>query len=133
LVFSLTGYGAGSSNTNCVGLAIGQSCSIIAGAPLVLTATANGTEASFVVLGKATDGSGVVSNYVGQFNAPIATESPAQLEAIFCPGGVCNPNASFSTSTSGNFFATVTPEPGTLALVVGALLVGIGARRRRNA
>jgi len=133
LTFTLTGYGAGSSNTNCVGLAIGQSCSVIAGAPLVLTATSFGTQASFVVEGKAIDGSGQAANYVGQFNAPIANETPAQLEAIFCPGGVCNPTASFSTSTSGNFFASVTPEPSTLALVVGSLLVGIGALRRRKA
>ena len=133
LTFTLTGYGAGSSNTNCFGLAVGQSCSVIAGAPLILTATSFGTQASFVVVGLAIDGSGQAANYVGQFNAPIANETPAQLEAIFCPNGVCNPSASFSTSTSGNFFASVTPEPSTLALVVGALLVGIGARRRRKA
>jgi len=133
LVYSLTGYGAGSSNTNCAGLAIGQSCSIVAGALLILTATAQGTEASFVVTGTATDGSGVVSSYVGQFNAPISTQTPAQLEAIFCPGAICNPNATFSTSTSGNFQAMVTPEPTTLAFVLGSLLIGFGSVRRRKA
>ena len=78
------------------------------------------------------DGSGVVSNYVGQFNAPIANESPAQLEAIFCPGGVCNPEATFSPSTFGNFQAIVVPEPATLGFVLGSLLIAVGSARRRE-
>jgi hypothetical protein len=131
LVFSLTAYGAGSANTNCAILNIGDSCSVVPGAPLILTRTATGSQASFVVIGRATDGTSS-SNYVGQFNAPIAGTTPAQFQAFFCPGGVCNPNLTFSTSTSGNFFVTAVPEPNTWAFMIGGLLMGAGIVRRRS-
>ena len=56
LVYSLTGIGPGSADTKCAAVTmIGQSCSVFAGSPIVLTLTGNGTSASFSVAGKASD------------------------------------------------------------------------------
>jgi len=130
LVYSLTGLGPGSTNTNCQGLSIGQSCSVFAGAPLVLTRTATGTEANLSVMGFANDGTGAVP-YVGEFQSPIAGMTPGQLQLMFCPSGTCTPadftsGVSVTRSQSGDFVANVVPEPQTTALLLGGLLVLLG-------
>jgi hypothetical protein len=139
LVYSLVGLGPGSSNTNCQGLAIGQSCSIFAGAPLILTATASGSQANLSVNGFASDGTGSVP-YMGQFQAPISGLSPGQIQLLFCPSGTCTPadftsGTSITRSQSGDFVANVVPEPQSTALVLGGLLVllgRVGMRRLRR-
>jgi hypothetical protein len=130
LVYSLTGLGPGSTNTNCQGLSIGQSCSVFAGAPLVLTRTASGTEANLSVMGFANDGTGAVP-YAGQFQSPISGMTPGQIQLFFCPSGTCTPadftsGASITRSQSGDFVANVVPEPQTTALLLGGLLVLLG-------
>jgi len=130
LVYSLTGLGPGSSNTNCQGLAIGQSCSVFAGAPLILTRTASGTEANLSVMGMANDGTGAVA-YVGEFQSPISGMTPGDLQLFFCPSGTCTGSdfasgKSVTRSQSGDFVANVVPEPETTALVLGGLLVLLG-------
>jgi hypothetical protein len=130
LTYSLTSLGPGSSNTNCQGLSIGQSCSVFAGAPLVLTATASGTEANLSIRGTANDGTGAVP-YVGEFQSPISGLTPGQIQLLFCPSGTCTPadfasGTSISRSQSGDFVASAVPEPQTTALVLGGLLILLG-------
>jgi len=146
LVYSLTGVGPGSSDTNCAAVtSIGQSCSVFAGSPIVLTLTGNGTSASFIVTGAVSDtgtgGLATGSSYTGTFSEPLVkplpngkSPTPANIQAFFCPGGVCDPSKSISTPFSGTFFATTVPEPQTTALVLGGLLVLLGkvGMRRLN-
>jgi len=138
LVYSLTSLGPGSTNTNCQSLGIGDSCSVFAGAPLVLTRTASGTEANLSISGVASDGHGD-TNYVGEFQSPISGMTPGQLQLFFCPSGTCTPadfasGRSVTRSQSGDFVASSVPEPQTTALVLGGLLVLLGrvGMRRYN-
>jgi hypothetical protein len=138
LVYSLTGLGPGSTNTNCQGLTIGESCSVFAGAPLILTDTASGTEANLSVAGMASDGTSSVA-YVGEFQSPISGLTPGQIQLLFCPSGTCTAadftsGTSITRSQSGDFVANVVPEPQTTALVLGGLLVLLGrvGMRRYN-
>jgi len=136
LVYSLTGLGPGSSNTNCQGLAIGESCSVFAGAPLILTRTSSGTEANLSVMGFADDGTGPVP-YIGQFQSPISGMTPGDLQLLFCPSGTCtqadfNSGTSVSRSQSGDFVANIVPEPQTTALILGGLLVLLGRASMRR-
>ena len=130
LIYSLTSLGPGSANTNCQTLSIGDSCSVFAGAPLILTRTASGTEANLSVMGFATDGAGT-SAYVGEFQSPISGMTPGQIQLFFCPSGTCTPSdfasgKTISRSQSGDFVAATIPEPQTTALVLGGLLVLLG-------
>jgi hypothetical protein len=130
LVYSLTGLGPGSTNTNCQSLTIGQSCSVFAGAPLFLTRTASGTEANLSVMGFANDGTGAVP-YVGEFQSPISGMTPGQIQLLFCPSGTCTmadftSGTSITRSQSGDFVASIVPEPQTTALLLGGLLVLLG-------
>ena len=138
LVYSLVTLGPGSSNTNCQSLGIGDSCSVFAGAPLVLTRTASGTEANLSVFGLANDGTGATP-YAGEFQSPISGMTPGQIQLFFCPTGTCTAadfasGRSITRSQSGDFVANTVPEPQTTALVLGGLLVLLGkvGMRRYN-
>jgi hypothetical protein len=149
LVFSLASIGPGSSNTNCASVtSIGQSCSVFAGSPVVLTLTASGSSASFAVAGKASDtgvaGLSTGSNYTGSFSDPLVQPlpnglppTPANIQAFFCPSGTCTA-ADFASGRSitspfgGQFFATAIPEPSQLGLVGLSLLAAFGAFARRR-
>jgi hypothetical protein len=121
LVYSLTSVAPGSSNTNCgSAVNVGDSCSIFVGSPLLLTRSATGTTMTFAVGGKASDsGTGGLasgSNYVGQFTAMIAGQTPSQIQLFFCPSGTCTAadfasGRSLTTSQSGDFLATAAPTP----------------------
>ena len=131
LDFTLTAVSPGSANTNCFGLTVGQSCSVIAGSPIILTLlSSNRTAVQLSFVGTATDGSGQTSNWTGGFSATLPTMTPADLETYF----LNNPNGSQSASNSGSFFATTVPEPGTSGLIGGAL-IGLATllRRRKSA
>jgi hypothetical protein len=130
LSYSLVALGPGSSNTNCQTLGIGDSCSVFAGAPLVLTRTASGTQANLSIAGFANDGTGAVP-YMGQFQSPISGMTPGQIQLFFCPSGTCTAadfasGRSETSSQSGDFIASTVPEPQTTALVLGGLLVLLG-------
>ena len=150
LVYSLLSIGPGSANTNCASVtAIGQSCSVFAGSPIILTLNqSGGTSASFAVAGKASDtgvgGLSSGSNYTGAFSEPLVqplpngmAPTPANIQRYFCPSGTCTAadfaaGRSISTPFSGNFFATTVPEPQTTALVLGGLLILLGSGMRRR-
>jgi hypothetical protein len=134
LGFDLLSIGPGSANTNCAGLAIGQSCSIFLGSPFILTLTSSGTSESFSVGGVAHDGTLPNFNYSGIFTTQFVNETPAQIQALFgchtgdtSPAQCTNQTASISGSHSGNFGLTppsAVPEPDTLSLM---LILGLAA------
>jgi hypothetical protein len=152
LIYSLATLGPGSANTNCAAVTmVGQSCSVFAGSPIVLTwQSATSSSASFAVTGKASDtglgGVATGSNYSGLFSEPLVNllpngmlPTPANIQAYFCPSGTCTAadfasGRSVSSAFAGNFFATTVPEPETTALVLGGLLVLLGkvGMRRLN-
>jgi hypothetical protein len=131
LDFTLVSVSPGSANTNCIGLAPGESCSVIAGSPIILTLlSGNRTGVALSFVGTATDGSGQTSYWTGGFSATLPTMTPADLENYFA----ANPHGSQSASNSGSFFVSTVPEPGTSALIGGAL-IGLATllRRRKSA
>jgi len=116
LVYSLTFAGPGSPNTNCAAATtVGDSCSVFAGFPLVLTRSSTGTTITLAVGGKASDagvaGLAAGSNYLGLFTAVITGQTPVQIQLFFCPSGTCTA-ADFSSGKSlkaphsGDFLAT---------------------------
>jgi len=136
LLYTITGAGPGSANTNCAALAIGDSCSVFAGSPIILTLTATGTNVNLSVNGTATDGAGA-SGWIGNFSTPITGMTPSQIQLFFCPSGTCQPadftsGRSITKPSGGDFLATTIPEPTTIAMGgfgLGLILLG-GIRRK---
>ena len=124
LVYSLTSVGPGSSSTSCASAtAIGSSCSLFAGSPLVLTNAGNGTKISLPLSGTASDagvgGLGTGSNYTGAFVASFVGMSPSQIQLLFCPSGTCTASDFTSGTTltvglSGDFLAVAPPTTPTI-------------------
>ena len=117
LVYSVTGIGPGSSNTNCAGLAPGQSCSLFAGSPMILVSTGFSTTVIVSLQGFANDGT-VPSPYLGLVDTTISGMTPDEIQRYFCPSGTCT-SADFqsgrtlSSSQSGDFVATSALPPPT--------------------
>jgi hypothetical protein len=140
LQFTLNVVSPGSSNVNCATVTmVGESCSVFAGGPLILTLGGNNTtSAAFQISGLASDGSGVASNYIGIFSAPLTEllpdgtlPTPANIQHFFCPTLPCTAAdftsmKSITQPFSAQFTATPIPEPQIPALVLGGLLVLLG-------
>ncbi|HTW65196.1 MAG TPA: hypothetical protein VME17_11295 [Bryobacteraceae bacterium] len=127
LVYSLTGYDAGSTDTDCAALTIGESCSVFAGSPVILTKEADGTAAALGVYGTVTDGSGA-SNWTGEFTATVNHETPQQLQAMILAG------EAITHTHSGDFTVTsAVPEPRLISLAaLAALFLGLVVQKRRK-
>jgi hypothetical protein len=126
LSITLTSFAPGTGTACTSGMAVGASCSPLAGAsPIVLTDESFGTTAQLSVAGTATDGSGV-SDVTGLFSANVIGETPLALSE----------SSSFTTTNSGVFAVTATsevPEPRAISLIaLAGLLMGIVVSKRRK-
>ena len=148
LVYSLAALGPGSAVTNCaLANSNGLSCSVFAGSPIILTYNNGGTSVSLAVSGKASDtgtgGLAAGSTYIGSFidplNSPLPNglaPTPLNIQLYFCPSGTCvaadfTSGRSVTSTQAGSFFATAVPEPATLGLTGGAIML-LGFLRRRK-
>jgi hypothetical protein len=128
LDFVLTGLGPGSANTDCAGLAVGGSCSVAAGSPIVVTSLAGGnTGLSLAAFGTVTDG-GVTNTWSGSFVTQL-NETPAAFQTTMFEGG------SVSGTQSAQFTVPVSPipvsEPGAGSFVLTGILFLLVMRKRR--
>jgi hypothetical protein len=124
LHWTLLAVGPGVSNTVCAGLLTGQSCSMFAGSPFILTATSTGSLVTLDASGIVTDASPFTSNWMGAFTTQIAGVSAASIQSTINSGG------SLTSTFSGEFVAVV-PEPLTLALIGGGLIALAVLKRRK--
>jgi len=130
--------GPGAPSPCTAGMSVGQSCVLFPGSPVLLTLlSGNRTSATVNFDGVAGDGGSLGSfnsSWIGGFSATLTGTTPFSLETLFCPGGVCSTTStpSVSTSFSGTFFVTVTPEPGSFLLIGGGLIGLAGLFRRKK-
>ncbi len=118
LDFVLTGLGPGSSNTSCAGLLFGQSCSIVAGSPFVLTSFGTNTTLSLLANGTVADATGT-STWSGLFSSQF-NMSAATIQTTILGGGA------ITSTYSGQFTVASVPEPPALILL-GLSLIGLAA------
>jgi hypothetical protein len=141
LDFMLTGIGPGSPNTDCSLAAVTsglETCSITAQSPFILADSASGVSIVLDVNGTATDNTATLSNWMGQFSETITqcvpgvctsgTPTAAEIQNYF----LTNPVAAITSSFSGTFTATITPEPSSvLTTMLGGCLILFAVSRRR--
>jgi hypothetical protein len=141
LSFDLAGLGPGSANTDCAGLAVGETCSPFVGSPFRLTLEAtNITSISLIGFGTATDGDGI-STWQGLWTTQFTDREPVDIQSFFgCVEGdlvtdcdTFGQDLSIFNTYSGSFTATVVPVPEpTMLALLGLGLLGAGARARRR-
>jgi len=111
LHFDLTQLGPGVNNTDCVNLAIGSSCSVVAGSPFILLKSATGTTITLSARGIARDTSTRTSDWLGAFTAQIASLSPADIQTAILS------EQTVSSTYSAEFIVTVSPAAGCPATI----------------
>lgn len=126
LDFELTGLGPGSPNTNCAGLPLFGTCSVIAGSPFVLTNLGATTEIALSATGTIFDTDGTQSNWFGAFTTQLIG-SPAAVQNTFATTG------SIESAQSGQFEVDVIPEPASMTMIGAGLIAIAMARMRRKA
>jgi len=128
LDFQLSSLGPGSANTNCAALLLGQSCSVAAGSPFVLTLLAgNQTGVSLAANGFIIDG-GVQSNWFGAFTTQLNV-SPASVQTTILGGG------SVASTQSAQFTVQIAavPEPEAFAMtLMGMAFLGLSRLYKRK-
>lgn len=127
LDFVLNFLGPGSGNTNCGVLLLGQSCSVIAGSPFLLTNLGSSTIISFSAGGTITDGG--ISNWSGAFSTQV-NATAFQIQNTILSGG------SVTSTQSGQFsvqdVTRSVPEPSSLLLLAFGLCSSVGIIRRKR-
>lgn len=136
LDFQLTGLGPGVGNTVCTGLSIGQSCSVFAGSPFILTAVSGGTSVTLTAFGLVLDTTGT-AGWSGGFTTQITGQTPDQIDvticgaegttALTCEGG------SIASTHSAQFTLTTIPEPASLSMLLLGGFALLGIKRIRKA
>jgi hypothetical protein len=128
LDFVLTSLGPGVSNTDCSSLLMGQSCSIAAGSPFILTDMGSFTSIGLSAGGTVTDGG--TSDWSGLFTTQV-NETALQIQTSILAG------ESVASTQSGQFSVqdgtlTTAPEPSSLLLLVFGLCSSAGLIRRKR-
>jgi hypothetical protein len=130
----------GSGQTACSNAAAtpGDSCTLFAGSPFLLTGNANGTtDVKLFAAGTVADpNNGTGSTWSGTFETNLGG-SPTSVYNQICGASNAAPTAANCTgsgqSTFANIITVVGPEPGTTAMILlgGILMVASSYRKRR--
>jgi hypothetical protein len=116
-------------------------CSAFAGSPITLTAEAGGTLVGLSLGGVVIDTggpgdyawTGLFSTTVTSLAGYTGVITPLEIQAYF--GGPSSPNSNMISSTySGTFFATIVPEPSSIAIMAmgsGMILFALFRRRKQ--
>jgi len=127
LAFDLSALGPGSPNIGACGPLVGDSCSVFAGSPFILTRTDTGTAVSLSAVGDIRYLASVIGTWSGAFTTQLPGRTPEVVIANILAGGS-------ETSTHSGAFITVVPEPGTITMsLIGGLLVAFAYRRKLKA
>lgn len=128
LSFELLSVGPGVPNVVCPDSfnSLDAVCSVVAGSPFILRAGPGATTVTMGAFGVVHDLSGVDSPWMGSFSVDFAGITPADLQGTFLQTGT------ITTGHSGQFVATMIPEPGSAALI-GFGLLGLAYLVRKRA
>lgn len=124
LHFDLSTILPSTANTDCSALGIGDSCSVFAGSPFLLTKSANGTSVTLSVSGTAGDLSGDMATWGGNFTTQFFNMTPAQIQTTILGG------ESLSNTYSGTFAVSAVPEAGSGYLLFGGLFLLVAGKLR---
>lgn len=128
LSFELLSVGPGVPNVVCPDSynSLESVCSVVADSPFILRAGPGGTTVTMGAFGLVHDLSGIDTPWMGSFSVDFAGMTPADVQQTFLLDGT------ITTGHSGQFVATLVPEPGSAALI-GFGLLGLAHLLRKRA